>query len=422
MNVNKTILDNGLTLLTIPVPFVRSVSITAFIAAGSRLEEEHEAGSSHLLEHMVFKGSRRWPSAGAISETIEGLGGLLNASTGRETTLYWVKIAQPHEPAALELLADMIMHPLMDPEEFEKERRVIIEEINMLYDSPESLVQIILDKLVWPDHPLGREISGTKESLSTITREQLIAYMDAAYGPQTTVLSIAGAIDPEETKEQIRAVFGDWRPVQPRQALPYEDQHDPAVEVVHKPIEQAHISLGFPSLSRGHPDRFALTLANTVLGDGMSSRLFQELRERQALAYSVDSFVSFLRDTGILGVYAGVDTARTEPALQAILHELRRMRDEPVSEEELTRAKEFNKGRLLLQMENTSAIASWYGRQEVLPGPVYSIDEVVELMDKVTPEDIQRVMVEILRPDQLHRAVVGPFEETDAFDGFLTAL
>ncbi len=422
MNYIKTVFDNGLILLTVPVPYVRSVAISVFVGVGSRYEPDEDAGVCHLIEHMLFKGSSRWPTARAISEAIEGIGGVMNASTGRETTLYWVKIAQPYEHVALELLADMLMHPIMDPEEFAKEQRVVIEEINMLYDSPESLAQMTINNLVWPAHPLGRDISGTRESVRNLTRDKLLAYMEEFYGPPCVVISIAGAIDPEQTRAQIEELFHNWRQVPGRSPLPYQNTPHADARVVFKDTEQAHICLGFPGLSRNHPDRFVLTLANTILGDGMSSRLFQEIRERQALAYSVDSYVSFLRDTGMLGIYAGVDPSRAEPALEAIIRELRRLREETVSNEELQRAKEFNKGRLLLQMENTSAIASWYGRQEILPGEVLSVDEAIAMMESATPEDIQRVMQFLLAGEHFNIAVVGPFEQEDRFKQFLSAL
>lgn len=422
VNHIKTIFDNGLVLLTIPVPYVRSVAISVFVGVGSRYESEEEAGVCHLIEHTLFKGSSRWPTARAISEAIEGIGGVINASTGRETTLYWVKIAQPHERVALELLADMLMHPIMDPEEFAKEQRVVIEEINMLHDSPESLAQMTINSLVWPAHPLGRDISGTRESVRGITRDKLLKYMGRFYGPPCVVISIAGAIEPAQTRDQVEALFRNWQKAPGGTPLPYQDAPHADAKVIFKDTEQAHICLGFPGLSRNHPDRFVLTLANTILGDGMSSRLFQEIRERQALAYSVDSYISFLRDTGMLGIYAGVDPSRAEPMLEAVIRELHRMRDEPVSADELARAKEFNKGRLLLQMENTSAIASWYGRQEILPGDVFSVDEVIALMEAVTAEDIQRVMQTILDCDKFNIAIVGPFEREDRFKEFLTML
>ena len=416
MICNKTILDHGLVLLTMPVQSVHSVSIAIFVTTGSRYEDDAETGISHFLEHMLFKGASRWPTARAISEAIEGVGGFLNASTGRETTMLWVKVAQPHVRLAIDVLADMLLHPVMDPVEIQKERQVIIEEINMLHDSPDSMVQLIITELLWPDQPLGREISGTKETVSGMTRESLMDYMKRFYGPNRTFISIAGAIDPDEVKSIIADSFNGWGAVPGGTAIPYHDEQEaPRVRVEHKETEQAHICLAFPGLLRDHPDRFILTTANTILGDGMSSRLFQEIRERRALAYSVDSFVSSLQDTGMVGVYAGVDPRRAEQALDAILNELSRIRSELVTEDELARAKEFNKGRLLLQMENTSAIASWYGRQEAVPGKVYTVDQVVEILESITREEILRVMQEVLLPGKLNVAVVGPFKDPGVF-------
>ena len=345
MTYQKTVFDNGLTLLAESVPAVRSVAMAVFVATGSRYESDAEAGMSHFVEHVLFKGSSRWPTAQAISEAIEGVGGLVNASTSRETTMYWVKVAQPHVRLALDVLTDMLQHPIMDPREVSKEQRVILEEIGMLHDSPESLVQILITDLLWPNQPLGREISGTRESVSAVTPDTLSEYMGRFYGPNRTFVSIAGAIDVDELSTMIGDYFGAWQPVPGDQPEPYTDSQDaPRVEVGFKETEQAHLCLAMPGLLRDHPDRFTLTLANTILGDGMSSRLFQEIRERQALAYSVDSFVSSLQDTGMMGVYAGVDPHRAEQALVAILNELSRIRNELVSSEELTRAVEFNKG------------------------------------------------------------------------------
>ena len=420
MTYQKTVFDNGLTLLAEPVPAVRSVAIAIFLATGSRYEDDAEAGMSHFVEHILFKGASRWPTAQAISEAIEGVGGLVNASTSRETTMYWVKVAQPHVPLALDVLTDMLRNPIVASEEVAKEQRVILEEINMLHDSPESLVQILITDLLWPDQPLGREISGTRESVSRVNRESLLDYMGRFYGPNRTFISIAGAIDGDEIAGIVSDHFGDWQPVPGGIIQPYEDTQDAArVALGYKKTEQAHLCLALPGLFRDHPDRFTLTLANTILGDGMSSRLFQAIRERQALAYSVDSFVSSLQDTGMVGVYAGVDPRRAEQTLTAILEELSRMRNDLVSRDELTRAVEFNKGRLLLQMENTSAISSWNGRQEALPGRVYSVDEVVEILEAITREDILRVMQELLRPEKLNLAVVGPFEDVGGFSEHL---
>jgi len=416
LSYSKTILDNGLTVVTMPMPFVRSVCISIFLAAGSRFESDAEAGAAHFLEHILFKGSEHWPTARHISEAVEGIGGLLNAGTGREMTMYWVKVAQPHVRVALDVLSDMLMRPLMEPAEMEKERQVIIEEINMLHDSPESQVQSNINQLYWADHPLGREIVGFKETVGAMTREALQAYMGRYYGPARAVVSVAGAIDVAHILDILGENLGRWRPATGGAAPPYRDtQTAPRVNVQYDDTEQAHLCLALPGLPRNHPDQFALTMANTILGDGMSSRLFQEIREHRALAYSVDSSSSYLQDTGMLSVYAGVDPSRALPALDAILAELARLRDAPVLPEELTRAGEYNKGRLLLQMENTSAVASWYGSQETYPGRVYSVDEIIAGMEAITPQDIQRVIGDAFREDKANLAIVGPFKDQGPF-------
>jgi predicted Zn-dependent peptidase len=416
LNYAKTVLPNGLTILTMPMPFVRSVCVSIFIAAGSRFESESEAGTAHFLEHIVFKGSEHWPTARHISEAVEGIGGLLNAGTGREMTMYWVKVAQPHVRLALDVLSDMLLRPLMDPTEVEKERQVIIEEISMLHDSPESQVQVNINNLYWSGHPLGREVIGNKESIEATTREGLWDYMGRHYGPARTVVSVAGAIEPAAILDAVSENFSAWRPAPSGAAVPYRDtQTAPRVDVEYKDTEQAHFCLALPGLPRNHPDQFALTMANTILGDGMSSRLFQEIRERHALAYSVDSSSIYLQDTGMVCVYAGVDPARMPGALNAVLGELARLREEPVTSDELKRACEFNKGRLLLQMENTSAVASWYGSQEAYPGRVYAVDEIVAGLEAVTRQDIQRVIRQAFQEKRANLAVVGPFDDAAPF-------
>lgn len=290
----------------------------------------------------------------------------------------------------------------------------------MLHDSPESLVQIITNELVWPEHALGREISGTKESVAGLTRERMLSYMARHYGPTKTVVSVAGAIDSAEIQQMVAESFGQWQPTPGDTPDGYSaSQVEPRSRVAYKDTEQAHICLALPSIHRDHPDRFTFSLANTILGDGMSSRLFQEIRERRGLAYSVDSFVSFLQDTGMFGVYAGVDPERATLTLQAILTEMSRLRQELVSPAELRRSIEFNKGRLLLQMENTSSVAAWYGRQEVLPGDVLTVDQVVERLEQTTREDILRIVQQVFDPSKFNLAVVGPFQNVDPFAGML---
>ncbi len=413
----KNVLDNGLRILTSPMPHTRSVSIGFFIGVGSRYESDEQGGVSHFIEHMLFKGTENRPTARDIAVAIEGIGGVFNASTGRESSLYWIKVARPHFNIAVEVLVDMLRHSKFAPGEIERERRVIMEEINLIHDTPDSLVHLISSQLVWPDHPLGRDVAGTKESLSTLDREGLLAYQGRYYRPSNTVISVAGNIEHETVMGEMAAFLSDWATGEPPSFQPAEDnQTEMRLQVHPKETEQAHLCLSVPGIPRDHPDRFKLRMLNTVLGEGMSSRLFTEIREKRGLAYSVYSYLSAMHDTGAAGVYAGVDPRRTKDVIKAILGEWDRLRQERVPADELTKAKEFVKGRLLLQMEDSFSVAAWVGRQEALSPEVLTVDEVVEAIEAVTAADIQRVAQNLFQGERLNLAVVGPFE--DGAEGF----
>ncbi len=410
----KTTLDNGLRILSSTMPHTRAVSIGFFIGVGSRFEDEEENGISHFLEHMLFKGTEKRPTAREIAVAIEGVGGAINATTGRELTTYWVKVPQGHLALAIDVLVDMLQRSKLEEEEIEKERRVIIEEINMMLDLPGDWVHLLLNQLVWPGHPLGRDVTGTKESVTKIDRERMFRYLARHYHPADTVISVAGGIEHQEVVGELSSALETW-PGKEREAyLPVEEaQREPRVCLGYRETEQAHLALSLQGIPRSHPDRFNLQLLNTVLGQGMSSRLFLEVREKRGLTYSISSYVNYLYDTGSIGVSAGVDPRRIEAALEAILGELDRLRREPVPAEELKKAQEFMKGRLLLQMEDSLAVVSWLGRQEILEDRVLTIDEVLAAVDAVTAEDIQRVASERFREESLNLAVVGPFQEEE---------
>jgi predicted Zn-dependent peptidase len=413
----KTVLDNSLRILTSAMPHTRSVSIGFFIGVGSRYESDEQSGVSHFIEHMVFKGTTKRPTARDIAAAIEGIGGLFNASTGREASTYWAKVAQPHLDIAIDVLVDMLRYAKFEPEEINRERRVIIEEINLTLDTPDSLVHLLINELVWPNHPLGRDVAGTKESLSTLDREDLLTYLKRHYQPNNTVVSVAGNVEHEAVVGKIAAFLGDWAMGEAASSYrPAEDnQAEPRLRIHYKETEQAHLCLSVPGIPRDHPDRFKLRLLNAVLGEGMSSRLFTEIREKRGLAYSIYSYVSAANDTGAVGVYAGVDPRRIEDAIKAILAEWDRLRRGSVPLDELVKAKEFIKGRLLLQMEDSFSVAAWVGRQEVLSPKVLTVDEVVEAIDAVTATDIQRVAQGLFLGEGLNLAVVGPFEDEKGF-------
>ena len=416
----KTVLDNGLRILTSTMPHTRSVSIGFFIGVGSRYESNEQSGVSHFIEHMLFKGTEKRPTARDIAVAIEGVGGIFNAATGRESSLYWVKVAQPHLDVALDVLVDMLRSSNFDPEEIDRERRVIIEEINLTMDTPDSLVFLLINNLVWPNHPLGRDVAGTKESLNALEREGLLAYLNRYYQPSNTVASVAGHIEHEEVVGKIAALLGDWATGKAISYRPAEnEQAEPRLRIHHKETEQAHLCLSVPGIPRNHPDRFKLRLLNTVLGEGMSSRLFTEIRERLGLAYSIYSYASALHDSGAVGVYVGVDPGRIGDAIKAVLAEWDRLRQESVPADELTKAKEFVKGRLLLQMEDSFSVAAWCGRQEALSPEVLTVDEVIEAIEAVTAADIQQVAQGLFLEERLNLAVVGPFEDEEGFGELL---
>ena len=407
----ETVLDDGLRVLTSSMPHTRSVSVGFFIGAGSRFEAKEENGITHFIEHMLFKGTTKRPTAKDIAIAIEGIGGVFNASTGRELTTYWVKVARDHFPIALDVLADMLLNSKLDEEELEKERGVIIEEINMTLDRPSDWVHLLATGLIWPDHPLGRDQAGTKESVTELTRTMIQDYVQRHYQPANAVLAIAGNIDHEAVLKEATAQLTGWNRRPGTSCVPMDQEQKVArVKVEHKPTQQAHLALVLPGISRFDDDKYNLSLLNTILGQGMSSRLFLEVREKRGLAYSVYSYASPLRDTGLVGIYAGVDAQQMEKALQAILEELDKAKQEPVSEEELKKAKEFTKGRLLLQMEDSFSVASWIGRQEILEDRVLSVDEVLEEIDAVTTGAVQKVAQRLFQEKKLNLAVVGPYE------------
>ncbi|MBI4321970.1 MAG: insulinase family protein [Chloroflexi bacterium] len=421
MQYEKTVLDNGLRVVTSEMPYALSVSMQIFLSAGSRYEHKEIGGISHFVEHMLFKGTQKRPTAKDISEAVEGIGGVLNAETGKEATVYWAKVARPHWLVALDVLADIVLHSKFEPAEIEKERKVIVEELNMLADTPQDWVHILFDEALWGDQPLGRDVAGTKESVGHITREQMANYWRERYLPGSAVVTVSGPIGHREIVEQIESHLGGWSP----NALPVAEEtvsanSESRVLLQTRKTEQAHVCMGFPGLSYVHPDRFALDLLNVVLGEGMSSRLFLEIREKRGLAYDVHSYVNHYRDAGAAIVYAGVDPKRIEPAIQATLGEIARLKS-GVPRDELTKAKEFWKGRLLLRLEDTRAVASWMGGQELLLNRIMSPEEVVEIIDAIRDDDLRRVASDVFVESQLKLAVVGPFPREGKFLKLLPA-
>ncbi len=408
----KTTLSNGLRIVTHSMPSTFSVSASFVVGAGSRYEPANLGGVSHFLEHMLFKGTQARPSAKDVAETIEGVGGVLNAGTEKELTSFWAKVAWQHRALALDLLVDMLRRSLLEPEEIEKERHVITEEIHMSEDVPQDLVNSLIDELIWPDHPLGREIAGTVATITALPRPALVQYLNERYVPNNTVLSVAGNVTHSEIVDRAGALLGDWRPRARIDFSPAPAAPGAVLSALRtKDIEQAHLCISAGGLPRTHPDRRAQDVQNLILGGGMSSRLFLEIRERLALAYDVAAYLDYYADTGASIIYAGTDPDQVDACVEAILDELRRLRESPVRPDELTRAKEYFKGRMLLGMEDSYSNAHWLGAQELLTDRIQTVDEIIAEVDAVTVDDVQRVSNAVLNPKTLRLAVVGPIED-----------
>jgi len=415
----RTAPPNGIRVLTSAMPTARSASVSLYIGAGSRYERDEEAGLSHFLEHLLFKGTKKRPSAKEISEAIDGVGGVMNGGTDRELTVYYVKVARPHLDLALDVLVDLVRHPLLDPAEFEKERQVVLEELAMVADSPPQLTDLLLDAILWPDQPLGRDVAGTPDSVLALTSEMAAEYLHRQYTPNNIVVALAGDIDHQQMVDDISAALGDWKPGAPSHWFSATNGQGHRFGLRYKATEQAHINIAMHGLSLNHPDRYVLSFLSTILGEGMSSRLFLELREKRGLVYDVHSYATHFLDAGAFIVYAGVDPKKAVETIKVILEEVARLRDEGPTSEELTKARELSKGRLLLRMEDTRAVSGWLGGQELLLKEVRSIDQAVAEMEAVTLEDMQRVARELIVEEQLHLAVVGPYRSDKRFASLL---
>jgi predicted Zn-dependent peptidase len=398
-----------------------SASVVFMFGGGSRLEDERLAGVSHFIEHLLFKGTRRRPTSKEIADAIEGVGGFINASTDKELTAYWTRVPAEHLELGLDVLSDIVSNSKLSPEDVEKERMVILEELKMYQDQPQDYVLNLLEEVIWPGHPLGRDIAGTEQSVSRLTRDDILEYADAHYRLPNLVIGAAGAIDESETLAAVSSRL--TLPSDPNGALMPEAPSPlgkPHVVVRRRRTEQAHICLGVRAHSYLHPDRYALDLLNTVLGEGMSSRLFLNIRERLGLAYDVHSFTQKHRDTGHLGVYLGVDPRKAFEAIKAVIAEMRMLCDQDLTDEELLRAKEFTKGRLRLDLETTNGVAFWLTYQELLLGEIRSIEDELKLVDAITAADVRRVANSVLR-EPMQMAVIGPFTRESGFRSAIEA-
>ena len=421
----RSVLPNGLRVVTSRMPSARSVAVGMFVGVGSRHEDPAHAGVSHMVEHLVFKGTAAFPVAGELSEAVEGCGGAVNASTDRELTVYSAKVPADASKRGLQVVSELALRPLLRRRDLAGEKPVIVDEIRMYQDSPGDHVFTLFDEVLFGSHPLGREIAGTPRSVRRATRDGVVAHWRRWYQPRHLVLAVAGQV----THEAIVQVAGNWfsdgtgwlhgvgssEPpalvaAAPRPAPPQ------TIRVAHRRLAQGNLCLGMPGVARDDPDRWALELLGAVLGDGMSSRLFLELRERRSLVYDVSTFAATYSDCGTFGVHAGFEPDQAHAVIGAILEQLQRAVQEPVGVAELDRARAYTRGRLELRMEETSAVAAWLGTGESLLPRILTVEEVVERLESVTTEDLLRVARRFARPDHVRMAVLGPFRSRLRFE------
>ena len=420
----RSVLPNGLRVVTQPMPNARSVAVGLFVGVGSRREDEAHAGLSHLLEHLVFKGTRRYPEAGGLSEAVEGCGGSVNAATDRELTIYTARVPAEAASRALEVVSDLVLAPLLRPRDLIGEKPVIVDEIRMYVDSPGDHVFSIFDELLFERHPLGREIAGTPRSVRRARHETVVEHWERWYRPANLVLAAAGSIRHDDVLKTAAGWFESEPPTSaPTHLPPPLEAPMPApagsVRVAFRRLSQGNLCIGMPGVSRDDPDRWALDLLGAVLGDGMSSRLFLELRERRSLTYDVSTFGATFADCGTFGVHAGFDPDQAPAVVAAILEQLERAVQEPITPAELDRARAFTRGRLELRMEETGSVASWLGTGESLLPRILTVDEVIERLDALTAQDLLGVARKYVRPDLARLAVLGPFRSRLRFERML---
>ena len=407
-------LDNGLRVLTSKLDHAQSVTCMVMLAAGSRYETPDTNGIAHFSEHVFFKGTERRPTARDIAGEIDAIGGEFNAFTGKEYTAYYVKCAAEHRDVALDVLGDMLRNSRFDDEEIEREKGVIVEEMNMYFDTPRDYIGGVYENLLYGDQPLGWDIIGRKETVRSATRETFMNYLDRWYKPPRMVVGIAGRIG-DDAVERAEALFGDLPGAATEKPEPARAYQTERVRVFTKQSDQAHLVLGVPSYPIEHPDRYALQMVATVLGGGMSSRLFTEVRERRGLAYYVFGTNHSYTDAGSLYSQAGVDINRIDEAVTTIASELKKIAAEPVPAAELEKARSFTKGRFVLSLESPQGLILFGMRKEVLEGRAPDPEEVLAAVDAVTAEDVQRVAQDVISGEQLRLAVIGPFDDAERF-------
>ncbi len=413
----KDTLSNGIRVVSETLPKSRSISIGVWVKVGSRHEPPELAGVSHFIEHLFFKGTEK-RTAKEIAIEMDSIGGEMNAFTSQETTTYYVKVVDEHLPIAIDLLSDILLGSRFDPREMEKERNVILEEIKGVEDTPDDYIHELFTSTVWPDNSLGRPILGTKETIKALKHEDLLSYINSYYSPKEIVISVAGNFEHARMVEFLDRSFGKLsRTGTPKKEI--TPSFAQAIFVKKKQLEQVQLCLGCKGLNYTNEDRFAVWSLNTVLGNSMSSRLFQEVREQNALAYSIYSYVTSYRDTGLITVYAGTDPSNTLEVVRLVMKEIRKIKEEGITPAEELRVKNQIKGNLVLSLESSNSHMSRIARQEIYFGKYLSIDEIIKGVEKVTKEQVQRLAQQLFSRDSISLTVLGPMSKADVPDSVL---
>ncbi len=419
----KTTLKNGLRVLTVPMKNANSVTVLILVGTGSKYETKEINGISHFLEHMFFKGTKKRPDTLKISETLDKIGGQYNAFTSKETTGFWAKVDKQHIDVALDWISDIFLNSKFDAVEIEREKGVVIEEMNMYLDTPTSHVSELFEELLYGDTPAGWPIVGRREQILNYTRESMVEYYKTHYSSDNTVVCIAGDVKQKEIEQKLTNYFGKAKlgHSSPKVAV-VESQQKPAVLVHYKKTDQIHFCLGVRAYDMFDPRRYALSLMAVMLGGNMSSRLFISVRERNGLGYYVHTSVDAATDAGYLVTQAGIKQGSLEKAIGLVLAEYRDLRDNGVSAQELKKAKDYIRGTMALSLDATDAKAGYFASQEVMGKQVLTPEEKLKMIDKVTISDIKNVALDIFKNEKLNLSVIGPFEakEQEAFEKLLT--
>jgi predicted Zn-dependent peptidase len=420
MKFNKKVLLNGLTIIEVPSHDAESVVVDFFVKTGSRSETAKENGISHFLEHFLFKGTKKYPSAMAISEVVDAIGGEMNANTGKEHTQYYIKSASKHLPLIFEILTDMIQNPLLDKAEMEREKGVIVEEINMYKDMPMAEIDNVLERTMWPGDALGRDIAGTKETVTSFTREMFADYIGRHYQTSNMILGISGKYNRRELNQLIKTHwqthpkkrFYGWDKVKGR-------QNHQRIKIDYKDTQQAHLALGFKGFAYGDKRNSAQSVLAAILGGGMSSRLFTEVREKRGLGYYVRSSPGSYQDTGSFTVSAGVQVDKITDALKVILAELKKIKDSPVGEKEILKAKEYIKGKSILALEDNQVRLDWFLEKAAFQKKIETPEEAFKRIDAVKSSDIQKVARDLFQNNKMTLAIIGPYKKEGQFKKLL---